>query len=245
MTPTRILVCIPIKPTLHPGLRDRCVALASALPAANPGLNLALDIDTTPIPPDPADCRPWSKVCRIRNRMLDRIDRDAFDFLLWIDADVIDYPADMPTRLLAGNPAGISAPLVLIEGTDRSYDWAAFVMAGKDHVLPTDRRRVWGRNLAHEPPYWHEHDPPRVEDDAGASPRWYEPAGAVVNMDCVGTITLVPTWVYRRARYEDHPAFTDHYPLCLACRQAGQRVTVDRSLIAYHADLPKWGEEWH
>lgn len=242
---SRILACIPVRPTLNVGLKTRCRELADALASGNPGHTLSLFVDETPIGPDPADCRPWSKVCRVRNRMLDQIRLDEYDYLLWIDADVVAYPADLPTRLLAGNPDGISAPMVLIEDRDQVYDWAAFVMAGKDSFLPTDRRRVWGRNLAHEPPHWHEHEPPQVEDDGTARPRWYEPAAAVVDMDCVGTITMVPTWIYRTARYEDHPAFTDHYPLCRACRRAGRRVTVDRSVIACHADLPKWGESWH
>lgn len=216
------------------------------LPASNPELSMALFIDESPVESQPTDKNPWSKVARIRNAMLGKINLDAWDYLLWIDADVVGYPLDMPRRLIRGNPTGVSAPLVLIQDRDEFYDWAAFVMRGADTILPEDRHRVWGRNLAHKPPYWHHHAPFKIEDDRNARPNWYRPPTDIVEMDCVGTITMVPAWVYLEgARYEDHPAFTDHYPICKSVRDSGGKVTVDRTITAYHADLPKFNEAWH
>jgi hypothetical protein len=160
--------------------------------------------------------------------MLTKIDVNHYDYLLWIDADIIDFPLDMPSRLIEGNPTGISAPMVLIEGSNTFYDYTAFVIKGQDHIEPRSRNCIHGRNLKPQSPYWIN-----------------VPTETVVELDCVGTITLVPSWVYKFARYEDHPAFTDHYPLCKAVRDAGLKVTVDRSLLAYHANLPAYGESWH
>jgi len=203
-------------------------------------------LDYFPIPGLNTDSTPWSRVARARNAMLERINLKSYDHLLWIDADVVNYPADMPMRLLEANPDGVSAPMVLIQGSDQFYDWAAFVMQGKSRIMPTSRKRVWGRNLAHQPPYWHLHEPPQVENDRSARPAWMNLPDRLVEMDCVGTITMVPAWIYLDGvRYEDHPAFTDHFPICAHCIKMGKRVVVVRDIIAKHADLPKFGESWH
>jgi len=244
---SKILTCIPVKPGMNPGLMAKCLSLAGSMPSFNPVHSMATYYDHTPIARELSDHTPWSRVCRARNMILDRIKLDQWDYLLWVDADVVDYPMDMPTRLIAGNPGGVSAPMVLIEGRKEFYDWAAFVMKGKDTVKPTNRHRVWGRNLQHEVPYWNECDA-HTEDDPPslAKPFWYQPKETVVEMDCVGTITMVPSILYQHgARYEDHPAFTDHHPICKYARSQNLKVTVDRSIIAHHADLPKWGEAWH
>lgn len=240
----RVLVCIPIKPSINPALRELCFAGAQRLALANPSLQMDLMIDQSPVPKEPTDSRPWSRVARARNRMMEKINFNKYDYLLWIDADVVKYPLDMPTKLIEANPDGVSAPMVLIQGGDQFYDWAAFVMQGKDTILPEDRHRVWGRNLQHQPPYWTECKP-HIEDDRNVNPKWFNPKTNVVDMDCVGTITMVPTWVYQHAKYEDHPAFTDHYPICKACRDMGKRVVVVRNVVAKHADLPRFGEAWH
>jgi hypothetical protein len=245
----KVLVAIPLKPSLNPHLRDICVAGARLLPQANPTLDINILFDYSAVAKEAGDSRPWSKVARARNRLLDKVNINHYDYVLWIDADVVKYPLDMPTKLIAGNPNGVSAPMVLIQGGDQFYDWAAFVMADKDTIMPESRKRIWGRNLQHQPPYWHYHKEPHIEDDRNARPDWYKPAAdskGHVEMDCVGTITMVPTWIYKDGiRYEDHPAFTDHYPICKACRDEGIPVTVDTSCVAYHADLPRFGEKWH
>ena len=119
--------------------------------------------------------------------------------------------------------------MVFVEGSNRFYDYTAFIQQGRSHMSPDDGSLIPSRNLNHDAPYW-----PDAPDSIN------------VPMDCVGTITLVPTWIYLQgARYEDHPAFTDHYSICKACRDAGKNVVVCRDLIAQHADLPKYGEQWH
>ncbi|MDP9172626.1 MAG: hypothetical protein M3O30_02010 [Planctomycetota bacterium] len=232
----RVLVVIPAKTDLHPLLKQRCMELALSLVGANPGLELGLFFDWTSEPKLQDDRYHGSKIARIRNRIVDSVDLGRWDHFLWVDADVVQYPADMPSSLLALNPNGVSAPLVLIEEMgNRFYDVAAFVIKGRDVVDPTNRTITLGRNLSHDPPYWW---------PASAMPKVGD--SVAVPMDCVGTITMVPTMLYRKGvRYVDHPAFTEHYPICKAARDAGLPVTAHVNLLAYHACLPKYGENWH
>lgn len=226
---SRILVIVPAKPQMHAELKRRCMVSALAMLEANRH-EMAFLFDWTSEAKQPGDATPWSVVARVRNRIVDGLSLDRWDYLLWIDADVIDYPADLPTRLIQSNPEGVSAPMVLIEDSARLfYDFAGFIIRGRDHVRHDTRMLVRGRNLSHEPPYWP-----------------IEPTQDVVEMDCVGCVMMVPAAIYRAGgRYEDHPLFTDHYPICRKAREMGRRVTVCRSLVTTHANLPKYGEAWH
>jgi hypothetical protein len=232
----RVLITIPARIDLHPVLKQRCFELALAMVSGNPGLELGLFFDWTSMSKQSDDKYHGSRIARIRNRIVDSIDLNLWDFFFWVDADVVQYPANMPSALLEANPTGVSAPLVLIEEMDnRFYDVAAFVIQGRDGIDPGNRTFTLGRNLSHDPPYWW---PPAVMPKVGDS--------VAVPMDCVGTITMVPTVLYRKGvRYVDHPAFTEHYPICKAARDAGLPVTAHVNVIAYHACLPKYGEEWH
>jgi hypothetical protein len=226
----KILVLIPTSSAMNPILQERMAALAGRLPMANPGHELTTIIDYRKEGKHLGDSRAWSKVARVRNKLLDTVHWQEYDYVLWIDADVVDYPADMPSRLIEVNPTGITAPLVLVEGTDKFYDWAAFVELGQSGVIvQQDPVMISGRNLVHEPPYW------RIE-----------PQQLVVAVDCVGTIYVCPTDVYRAGyRHFDHPVFTDHFPICEGARKMGRAIGVHRGVKAYHADLPKYGEKWH
>jgi len=224
-----VLAIIPIKPQMNPQLKWMAMERAYAMVGENPALDMGIFIDARAEPSQPGDCRVWSKVARVRNKVLGSIDLAKWDYLLWIDADIIEYPPDLPARLIEANPEGMTAPIVLVEESNRFYDWAAFIIAGKDSVRPADRSRIVGRNLQHEPPYWPE-----------------EPKEELVEMACVGAVTMVPTWVYRQGvTYLDHPAFTDHYPIARFVRDCGKRVICHRGVKVAHAELPRYGEAWH
>jgi hypothetical protein len=48
--------------------------------------------------------------------MLREIDVDRnFDYVMWLDSDLVSFPPDLATHLIRVNPEGITAPLVLIE----------------------------------------------------------------------------------------------------------------------------------
>lgn len=227
---SRVACLIPIKPTLHPTLREFAFARAAALPLANPTLDITIMYDYGTVPKLKGDVRPWSKVARVRNNMLAQLDLNTIDYVFWIDADVVDYPADLPSQLIAANPDGITAPLVVVEDHGcRFYDWAAYIIKDRSHIEPENRWPVVGRNLAHDPPYWPS-----------------EPTEEVVEVDGVGTIYCANADIYRTGiRHADHPAFTDHWPVCERARTMGRKVCVHRGQVAVHANLPKFGEAFH
>jgi len=227
----KILVPLLIKPGLNPLLACKARELAAALIPGNPNHLIEIIENNDLIPDNPADARtPWRKVYRARNAVLDRINLNDWDYLFWPDADLIDYPSDIISRFIKLNPEGITAPLVLIEGGATFYDYTAYLEKGTDHIQPTRMQRLDGRNLNPAYPYW----------STG------EPNAQLVEMDCVGAINLIPSWIYKLgARYENHLAFTDHYPVCKCCRDKGRLVLCDRGTITFHADLPKWGHNWN
>lgn len=251
MSKPRILVAIPIKDSMHPYLKKNCMEHAAQLPKANPKFDLVFHYDYTEIPKEPTDCRPWSKVTRIRNKIIDSLNLGLYSHICWIDADIVDYNKDILTKLVDANPDGISAPLVLIEGTDKWYDWAAFVMKGCSGIKPDDRNRIWGRNLQHPAPYWWidggrnpDRDPMTAPRDGVA--RKFEKGEDIIDVDSVGAMYVASADIYRTGvRHEDHPAFTDHFPICEAALKMGRRVIVNRTCKAYHAILPNYGEKWH
>jgi hypothetical protein len=230
-----VLVIVPRKPALHQAIRDRNDgAIRNMIQArGNAELDFAVLLDQRPAPPVGQVRTPWTKVAAVRNRLCDEICLEAFDYVLWIDSDVVGFPPELPALLIESNPQGISAPMVLIEGTQRFYDWAAFLEEGSSHLAPRDPHLIPGRNLSDQPPYWFNGTP----------------ATDIVAMDCVGTIVCVPGRLYAaisgRAPYEDHYSFTDHFSICRFWRLEGHKVTVDRRLVAGHADLPLYGESWH
>lgn len=210
----KVAVLIPQKITLLPKLRERCAHLLSRLPAANPTHDLTIIMDASVSSDHP---RAWARTADKRNRMLGNLCLNRFDWVCWIDADVVDYPPDIVTDLIDAAGDGIAAPLVLVEDMDtRFYDVCAFTENGL--------------RFSHDSPYW----------------PLSQPAHRVEPVDSVGTFYVANAGIYRDgARYMDHPRFTEHFSVCQAARAAGRRIVVDRDLIVRHANLPKWGEAWH
>lgn len=226
-----VLLILIIDPALPFQLQRRAIELAgqTCRPEINPSLNISIFVDRRKIVRKMDDeHRPWSLVTRARNGALATCSPFDYDYILWVDADITGYPADMPSLLIGINPHGVTAPLVLVENTNIMYDWAACILKGKDGIEPFNRQFISGRNLAPENPYW---------------PK--EPIGVFVEMDCVGAVTMVPAHLYAHLDYFDHPAFTDHYNICRGCRDLGLKVGIAREVIAYHANLPDYGLSWH
>ncbi len=228
-----VLALIPIKPNNHPKLTEQIQLVMKTLQSFTLGLDVIYDHE--PEPAQPNDNTPWSKVARIRNKMLDRYPWKKYDWLLWIDADVVDAPLDLVERLIHAatlngrSQPGIAAPMVMAGPTTWFYDWAAFIQQGTSHIEPTNRWKIPKRNLDQSPPYF---DP--------------EPAVPIVAMDCVGCCYVTHTDIFKTGvRFEDHPAFTDHFPICKKAREMNRPVVVDRRVIVRHAWLPDYGEAWH
>ena len=77
------------------------------------------------------------------NLSLTTLQQGSFDYLVWIDSDVVEFPADLPTTLILANPQGVTAPVVLIEepgplGPSQFYDTTGFVLKGRSESDPTN-----------------------------------------------------------------------------------------------------------
>lgn len=129
-----ILALIPIRANLSHALVIHTRALALSLTGCDVQLRLC---------PEHGDGRPYSAHAAARNAMLDLFLTDEHTHVLWIDADVVDYPPDLATRLHALDPTGIIAPMVLIEGTNRFYDTRGF-------------EDIDGARACYLPPYFHD-----------------------------------------------------------------------------------------
>lgn len=64
------------------------------------------------------------RLAYLRNLLVDKALKDE-DYILWIDSDVVDFPASLITDLKRHN-AHVVAPGVWIEGTEQFYDTFAF-----------------------------------------------------------------------------------------------------------------------
>jgi hypothetical protein len=216
-----ILVIIPIRPGLHPEILRRSMACAMAMMGANPVHELSYLLDNRLEAKLPDERLAWANVARIRNRILDAINLDTYDYLLWIDADMTEFPPDMPSKLIAANPEGMTAPMVFIEGTKNFYDTAGFVDLDGNHFNQGGT-------------YW----------CTG------QPRDEIAEVAGVGAITMVNAKHYRPAgsvRYDPtEPQNTDHWPIARRVREHGCKVMVHRGIAAYHAALNQYkGEDWH
>jgi len=199
--------------------------LAFRLPAANPGWDIqVLTVDGTqePLPGD----RKFSRHARARNAAIETFvtapNAEPYDYVLWLDSDLVQYDADFPSRAHAANPGGITAPTILVDKMPgRFYDTAGFV----------DLSGQWSR---HETPWLNG----RPQPGADGSP--------IVELASVGCMYLAPASVYRGgARYAHGEGFTEHLPFCTAARSRGVRVCCLPRSTAHHAYLPDYGERWH
>ena len=223
----KVLVVVPCKPSLPRALADKMLLAVNNL-VLGAGVDCSLLLDRAPEKPLVTDRTPWVLQSRVRSKIINSgVWRD-FSHLLWVDADIVFLPDKMLDQLLVHNSGGVCAPMVLIEGSSRHYDGSAYIQKGTSHIAPGDRQCDYpGRNFNPYPPY---------------VPDFPE----VLDVDSVGTITLVNCDVYRSGcNYEDHATFTDHWGICDRALGLGRRVTVSRDLVALHADLPKYGLAWH
>lgn len=211
----KVLIAIPYEPERSVIWPNMARQLAARLPDANPGMTFDLALHPCPRTREAGDGR-FSANARARNAVLEAHLTAAHSHVLWVDSDLIDYPADLPSRLLAVNPDGISAPAVVlppIVGADRFYDILGFVERGRG---------------------------------ARMFPPWFDQAGPIIELESAGCIYLAPAALYRDgARYADVPHFTEHMAVMSAAQAQGRRIVCDLRMVAVHAWLPDYGEAVH
>jgi hypothetical protein len=224
----------------------------------NPLLDIEFALDNERVDKHINDYTPWSRVKRIRNLMIDKYPINNYDYLYWIDSDIIDYPADFLSAAIGLNPKGITAPLSLIQYSTVFYDWC-----GYQKLNATSLYSKYGKNILEKA---------CDERNFSLSPPYIEDSSKITKIDCVGCTYVVPTSIFSKTygelqqelldvfdlagvadhkihdnivQYEDHPSFTDHYTVCAAVRANGGDVCLYSGSVAYHADLPLYGENWH
>lgn len=90
-------------------------------------------------------------IARARNDLLAGSLREVHDWVLWIDADVIDYPPDI-TRLLMAADAKIVAPHCVLESGGPTFDRNSFVSTATPSRVELYRNIQDG--LLQPPAYW-------------------------------------------------------------------------------------------
>jgi hypothetical protein len=119
------LILIPVRPDLHPALQDRALTLASSLEGQT---EIVMDMRPWPVEVTWEWERRIIASCALRQALIDDHLAAQHDAVLWVDADIIRYPADLLTRLATLAPLGVAAPAVLLDRCGpRWYDIAGFV----------------------------------------------------------------------------------------------------------------------
>lgn len=234
-----VLVLTPMHPMLDPAVLRRARELAERTISGMRGCRLVYDdAGEAPLRGQSHPHR-QTAIAQIRQSMIERHLRDE-RWVFWVDADLVDYPANLLEELITRAEGGIAAPLVVLEGDlsepayqagfgpGRFYDIAGFIEKGR-----------WARFTQ---PY-------------------FDQIGPVYQLDSVGSCYLVNADLYRwGARHTvDHatgsflssgskwsteaifenqlsPAnsYTEHYSVCEFTRNAGLPVRAFADLIAFH-----------
>jgi lipopolysaccharide biosynthesis protein/GT2 family glycosyltransferase len=234
-----VLVLTPINPALDPAVLRRARELAERAIGGMRGCRIVYD-DTGEAPPRGSTFpHRLAAMTPLRQAMIDRHLRDE-KWVFWVDADLVDYPANLVEELISRAEGGIAAPIVLMEGDvsepayqagfgpGRFYDIAGFIEDGR-----------WARFTQ---PY-------------------FDQPGPVYRLDSVGCCYLVNADLYRwGAKHEldyaskafiaenrDWPenaiqqnqsgpanSFTDHYSVCEFARKVAVPVQAFADLIACH-----------
>ena len=135
-----VLVALPYNDDMPCVLKQRMFKALRGLECNNPGFNLEPALYDKPyennMNANEARQSGRTVLAHIRNTVIKHFLKPHHHFVLWMDADVMSYPPNLIQQLNAANPAGISAPLVLIENTNEFYDRAAFMAVG--HKISAD-----------------------------------------------------------------------------------------------------------
>lgn len=115
-----VLIATPYRRRTHPALLERAAALRAHLK----GDVCVYEDCSGPVPGD----LPYASNARARNHILDIALKPEHEAVLWVDVDLVDYPADIIERLDAVRDGGIAAPFVYLDGFyHHFYDTGGFI----------------------------------------------------------------------------------------------------------------------
>jgi hypothetical protein len=144
----------------------------------------------------------------------------------------------------------------MLQYIDARADFAAFVDAdvfyppGIFSRLPFDARTIAA------PLVMVEDDEERFYDTAGfqgatglrfqhRAPYLRMPHFEVAACQSVGSFYVFPAWLAKECRFAAKPGPVEHQAFCAMARARDCRVVCHFGVRVYHANLPKYGEEWH
>jgi len=126
-----ILVAIPYEPNRNPIWPRIAGDLANNMVRACPELSFDVQIVACPRTHEAGDGK-FSANARARNQVIDTCLKAEHTHVLWIDSDMIRYPADLATRLLEIDTNAIVAPACTLDKHhQRFYDILGFVEDGR------------------------------------------------------------------------------------------------------------------
>lgn len=159
----------------------------------------------------------FARLARMRQACVDVFLRPYHDDVLWIDADIVEYPLDIHSRLRATGD-GIVSPVVLIEGTSENYDTAGM-------------RESFDFRSGSTPPYFSSEGVVPLESVGG----------------CVLVPAEVHRKVQFSSQPDDESRWvTEWWSLCQGAKALGYTVQCNTDIKVYHANLPDYeGENWH
>lgn len=238
-----IAVLVPVGPKTGKHAINSCRDLVRR--AATPFRACRLVFDPAGTAPQWDTPHPYRQeaLAKIRQDMIDKHLGTA-DWVAWIDADIVDYPANLLSELVRRADGGIAAPVLLMDGElgsgrlnddgfgpGKFFDVAGFVEGLR----------------------WARFDQP-----------WFDQPGPEYSLDSVGSCYLVNAEIYRKgARHTADPysldfvrrglawgpetvkinqkgpanCFTEHFSVCQWAKQHGFPVRAYKDLVALHA---KW-----
>lgn len=205
----RILICTPYRAATDPRLLMRWRSNAEALATERPGVTHMLLCDMDGV--RSGDGR-YAAHARARNALLSSIDLGSYDYLYWVDVDIITWPDGLLDWALTHNPDGVSAPAVVLHRyVDRFFDIWGFLERGH----PT---RPY-------PPWF---------DQAG-------PIVELTSVGCCYVIPAQIYRDGARYQHTPGEA-TEHLTVMQAAREQGRAIRANLDLRAIHAYLPDYGE---
>lgn len=208
------LILIPVAPNMPTALKARSLAMIQRM--QRPGIQIVVDSRG----PGDAGIATHTDRCAnladIRNALVRDYLCPHHTHVISMDADLVEYPADLPARLLAiaGDNAIVGAACYVEGMFPRWYDTGGFIEAG-------------GR-ARHYPPHFNQPGPLIELDSVGAC--YIAPARLF----------------REGARYDAaNPKYTDHYAVCQKAKHLGMKVRCDMRIRVSHANLPNYGLAWH
>lgn len=174
--------------------------------------------------------RHYEPNARARNDFIDRYLKPWHEWVLWVDADIVQ----MPTNLVK----------VLVEKSElwRMGAWPAVV------APLVWMERVKAGPVGFDNGGWFYDTGGFVGDDGRHADFYQGPLdeGEDVVMQSVGCVYLAPAELYRKGlRYQVEGQEVEHVGFCRRARGLGATVIATRKVEVQHAYLPKYGEKWH